>query len=120
MRLIFDRNFKDSINANYYGEYMLKLAADQQIDRVMVQGNVAARLRNYGGVSDVIGAGPIRDDFILSAGVVASFELREWIALNASYDMALVQTDFVSMTDGQADDPSYVRHQVMAGATAAF
>lgn len=120
VRLIFDRNFSDSINANFYGEYMVKLALDQQIDRVLVQGHAAAHLRNYQGVAMNLGGGPTRDDFILSAAVKASFELRDWLSISASYDMSLVETEFQSVVSGETDDPSYVRHQVLAGATAAF
>ncbi len=118
--LIFDRDFRDSINANYYGDYLVKLAVDQQIDRVMLQASVAGTLRSYAGVPAIIGPTTTRDDFIVSAAVMPSLELRDWIALNASYNFQTVQTDFVAMADGQLDDPSYVRHQVMVGANATF
>jgi len=120
VQLIFDRGFRDSINANFFSDYMLKLAVDQQVQRVLVQANVATHLRSYQGVPAVVGPIATRDDFILSGGAKASYELRDWIALDASYDLQLVQTDFVATADGESDDPSYVRHQIMAGAVAAF
>lgn len=119
--LLFERDFRDSINANYFSDYMGKLVIDQQIERVLVQAHAAVRLRTYSGVPDIVGPMTTRDDFIMSTGAKASFELREWIALNASYDMQLVQTDFITMTAGdELDDPSFIRHQVMAGAAASF
>ncbi len=122
VRLIFDRDFQDSVNANFYGDYKLKLAVDQQIDRVMLQAHVTGILRNYQGglVVDLGGGQAARDDVILSTGVAANLEVREWIAVNASYMLASVQTDYLSMADGEIDDPSFVRHQLMVGATAAF
>tara|TARA_R110002096_G_scaffold16898_2_gene57700 strand:+ start:31020 stop:32261 length:1242 start_codon:yes stop_codon:yes gene_type:complete len=120
VRLIFDRDFQDSINANFYADYKLKLAVDQQVDRVILQASVAGILRTYSGVPAIVGPVSTRDDVIVAAEISAGFELRDWIALNASYDLQLVQTDFVAATDGEADDPSFVRHQVLVGATAAF
>ncbi len=120
VRLIFDRDFKDSINSNFYGDYMAKVALDQQIQRVMLQASVEGHLRSYGGVDASFGGGDTRDDVILAAGVRANYEMREWLGLNASYTMRSVQTEFVSMIGGEIDNPDFARHQVTAGATAAF
>lgn len=119
-RLIFDRNFSDSINANFYGDYMAKFALDQQVQRVLVEADAAVRLRSYGGVPSLIGPTASRDDLILSAGIRGSLELRSWVMLEATYRTQIVETDFVAMTDGQADDPGYATHQILVGANAAF
>lgn len=120
VRLIFDRDFRDSINSNFYGDYMLKLALDQQINRVMVEASVEGHLRSYGGVDMSFGGGSTRDDVIFATGVRANYEMRDWLGLNASYSLRSVQTDFVSTIGGDVDDPDFARHQVTAGATAAF
>lgn len=120
VRLIFDRDFRDSINANFYGDYMLKLAVDQQVNRVMLEASVEGHLRSYGGVDMSFGGGDTRDDVIFAAGVKASYEMREWLGLHASYNMRSVQTKFVSSIGGDVDDPDFARHQITAGATAAF
>ncbi len=120
VQLIFDRDFKDSINSNFYGEYSLKLVVDQQIERVLLAAHIAGRLRGYEGIDMSFGGGANRDDVILSAGVKAGYELRDWLAVNAHYAMSMVSTDYRSVVSGQADDPSYLRHDVLVGATAAF
>lgn len=120
VRFIFDRDYKDSINANYYGEYMGKFVLDQQVSRVMLQANAAARLRSYAGVDPTLGGGTVRDDFILSVQARATLELREWLGLSASYELSSVATDYRTSEDGEIDDPSFIRHQAMVGATAAF
>lgn len=120
VRLILDRDFRDSINSNFYGDYTAKLALDQQIQRVMLEASVEGRLRSYGGVDMSFGGGDTRDDLILAVGVKAHYEMRDWLALNASYNMRSVQTTFVSTIGGEVDSPEYARHQITAGATAAF
>lgn len=120
IRLVLDRDFKDSLNANFYGEYMVQAALDQQVDRVLVTANVSARLRTYEGIATSFGGGSTRDDIILSAAAKASYELRDWLGLNASYAMSVVSTDYISIVGADSDDPSYARHDVMLGATAAF
>ncbi len=120
VRLIFKRDYKDSINANYFGEFMGKIVLDQQISRVLLQASAAARLRSYAGVDPTLGGGIVRDDFILSARANATLELREWLGLSASYDLSAVETDYRTSEGGEIDNPSYLRHQAMLGATAAF
>lgn len=119
-RLLFDRDFKDSVNSNFYGQYMGKAIIDQQIEKLIVSANVALMQRTYRGVDQSLGGGETRDDVILSTGINAAYAMKEWLELNASYDLASVTTDYRTNFGGAEDDPGYIRHQAMAGVTAAF
>lgn len=119
--LTFTRDFRDSINANFYGEYSVKLSIDQQIKRFSVKAHALGALRTYEGIPDQISVmDDTRTDAILSIGASASYYLQDSIALTAAYDLSLVETDFRGAAGGEPDDPSYVRHQLLVGAHAAF
>ncbi len=115
----YKHDFVDSINANFYSDHALELKVDQQVSRALVTAKAQAILRSYQGISPLIGAST-RDDFILGVGVDAGYEMKEWLALSANYLTQVVATDYVSVVDGDRDDPSYARHTFMVGANAAF
>ncbi len=112
---------RDSVNSNYYRDHRLAGQLDQQFGaRLLATGFADVRFRGYRGVPAVLGGGPSRDDLIFSIGARGSFVLRDTFAFVAQYRTDVDQTDYVSMFDGMADDPSYVRHEVTAGVRAAF
>ncbi|MCP4448941.1 MAG: outer membrane beta-barrel protein [Myxococcales bacterium] len=116
----YSKDFKDSINGNFYGEHAIKVGVDQQLDKVSLAAIAATRLRGYRGINSIVGGGPTRDDLIVSAGLRASYVIQDWLAMTAEVDTAIVSTEYLSVSEGLADDPSYVRHQVLAGISAAF
>ena len=63
-------------------------------------------------------AGPdTRDDVAAAATVSARYNWRDWLGGIVEYRLALVETDFMSAL---GDDPSFVRHEVVAGVRAAL
>jgi hypothetical protein len=62
---------------------------------------------------------PEREDLILEAGLRASCAVGEQYGVYADYTLVADDTEFRQLGEG-ADDPSYVRHEVVAGVTAAF
>lgn len=115
----YDHDFHDSINGNFYSDHALELKFDQQISRALLTFTADTRLRTYQGLVN-LGGGTTRSDFILGLGANAGYEMKEWLALSASYGTQVVATDYRSTVDGVTDDPSYARHTLMVGATAAF
>lgn len=116
----YAHELKDSINANFYRDHALKLAVDQQIERVLVQGSLEARLRGYRGVPMSLGGGDTRDDLIFAARLDGHYVIRDWLAITGHYQTMVDSTDFRYDALDVIDDPSYVRHEIMAGARAAF
>lgn len=116
----YGHDFDDSINGNFYSDHALTLKFDQQISRALVSFKADTRLRTYQGLSMILGGGSTRNDFILGLGADAGYELKEWLALSATYQTQVVATDYRSTVSGVTDDPSFARHTLMVGATAAF
>ena len=116
----YAHELKDSINANFYRDHEFRITVDQQIARVLLQGVVEARLRGYRGVPMSLGGGDIRDDLLFSAGLDGHFVMRDWLAITGHYRTVIDSTEFRYTAIDVVDDPSYVRHEVMAGARAAF
>lgn len=116
----YNHDFQDSINGNFYSDHGLTLKLDQQISRALVSFKADTRLRTYQGLSMLLGGASTRSDFILGLGADAGYEMKEWLALSASYTTQVVTTDYRSTVSGVTDDPSYARHTLMVGATAAF
>ncbi|MND01483.1 hypothetical protein D3C83_204940 [compost metagenome] len=45
----------------------------------------------------------------------ASYNFRDWLAATISYRFSMVETDYRYMSGGLTDDPSYARHEILAG-----
>lgn len=120
----YDYGFQDSINANFYSEHVLRLGIDQQLDRVLLKGTVAARLRSYQGIPMTVGPDPNRSDLILDARVEGRYIIRDRYAITGGYSLIIDNTDFTYTTQTSsgpiAINPSFVRHELLVGARAAF
>jgi hypothetical protein len=117
----YSYDVSDSINANFFKEHHLRLALNQQIRTIFLTAGLGARFRSYEGIPMAVGgSAETRNDFILEARLRAAYIMRDRFSFYADYSVGSDQTDFRSTVDGQIDDPSYVRHEFVVGASAAF
>jgi hypothetical protein len=120
----FEREFDDSINANYYSDYGFVGTLDQQISRVFLRAKGSLRFRTYDGVPDIVmpvAGATTREDVLLRFEADARYFFRDWIAAKAGYDVVADDTDFRTIgVTGEQDDPSYVRHEVTLSVVAAY
>ena len=120
---LYDYDFQDSINANFYTDHAIKLRIDQVIRRFGLNAAAELRFRHYAGViMQVMGTSENRDDIIFSVPIGATYNFRNWIAATLDYRFTTDQTDFryAPQAGDPLDDPSYTRHSLMAGVRAAY
>lgn len=116
--LLYDYTHQDSINANFYRDHTVRLMLEQQFVPFIMTIQPEARLRRYDGVNTVISnSAATRDDVILSLAVGLRYNFRDTIAAVAEYRLISDKTDYMT-PDG--DDPSYLRHELVAGIRAAL
>jgi len=117
--LLYRYDFADSINANYYRDHQFKIGLTQQVAMVTFEADADVRLRHYGNVLAIVGpSAPDRDDVIVSVNAAGQYHFRDWIAATLTYTFTSdqVQDNFTA----NGDDPSFVRHVLLAGVLAAF
>jgi hypothetical protein len=123
LSLLYDYDFQDSINANYYTDHAILGKLEQIIRNFGLSFGAEVRFRHYGGViMEVDPTRPNRDDVIFAAIFSGAYNFRHWIAATLDYRFQTDQTDFryVPQAGSPPDDPSYTRHQVMVGVRAAY
>ena len=89
----------------------------------MLSGSLDVRVRGYRGVDDdTLMGGTTRDDLVFAGHARAQYVLTERYYVTGEYTGSVVQTDYTYLppNSGGRDDPSYVRHEIMFGARAAF
>ncbi len=113
---------EDSTNADYYRDHRVTAKVEQQlIEKLLLSGSLDVRVRGYRGVDESLMGGPTRDDLVFAGHARAQYVLTERYYATAEYTGSVVQTDYTYQpTGGGRDDPSYVRHEIMFGARAAF
>jgi hypothetical protein len=118
---LYDFDFGDSINANYYRDHAFKSTIEQQFAPFVVHASAELRFRGYRGViSDVVGPTD-RDDLIFALNLGGHYNFRDWFAATINYNLVSDQTSYEYMTvDGYADDPSYTRQELLVGVRAAL
>lgn len=122
-RVVLEYNWdsEDSINANYYRDHKFTAKVDQQlIEKLLVSAGVDVRLRGYRGIPTTLSMTPSRDDLLFGINARGQYVLTDRYYLTATYQLMVDQTDYVYNAMGPIDDPSYTRHEFMAGARAAF
>jgi hypothetical protein len=118
---LYDFDFGDSINSNYYRDHAFKSTVEQQLAPFVVHASAELRFRGYRGVLNNLVGPTDRDDLIFALGLGGHYNFRDWFAVTASYNLVTDQTSFVYMTlDGYTDDPSYTRQELMVGVRAAL
>jgi opacity protein-like surface antigen len=105
---------EDSVNASFYREHVLKAWVRHIVRPITFQIQPELHFREYDGIMLVTGP-PTRDDTIFAVMAGASYNFRDWLAATLSYRFAAVETDYRYTQGGLTDDPSYARHEVLAG-----
>lgn len=118
---MYDYAHLDSINANFYRDHHFQLLVEQQFVPFVVTLRPELRLRQYQGVTTIVPTAPdTRDDLIVAIAAGARYNFRDWLATVIEYRFSSVQTDFMYAAGSHIDDPSYVRHELVAGVRAAL
>ena len=115
--ILYDYNFADSINANFYRDHALRLQHEQLIRDYQASAKAGLVFRSYRGVDPgLMGSGGDRNDVIFDASLAVSRSFRDWLAGSIEYHFETDQTGYMQA----GDDPSYTRHQLLVGIRAAL
>jgi hypothetical protein len=119
---LYEYDFEDSINANFYRDHAIKAKADYRRNHLTLTGGTELRFRLYRQIiPEVMSAELDRNDVIFAVSAGAIYNFKNWIAATLDYQLAIDSTDFRYMADATTlDDPSYVRQSIMAGVRAAY
>lgn len=121
---LYDYNFADSINSNYLRDHLFKVTAQQQVVPFALAASAEVRLRQYNGLSSTLmttSGQSVRDDVIFAVNAGGHYNFRDWLAATVDYNFTTVQTDFSYIADvGLRLNPSFSRHQLLAGIRAAL
>jgi hypothetical protein len=109
----------DSINADYFVDHALTARVDHQFGKIVADVYGDVRFRSYAGVPMELGGGTDRADLVFAVGADASYVLKDWLAIVASYRTEGDATDYETTVDIR-DNPSYVRTEITAGVRAAL
>lgn len=112
----------DSINSNYYTEHHARIGVTQGVREVIsLTGGASMRWRGYRGIApQLMPSEEDRDDAIVEFNARAAWMIRDQFSLYADYLLHLVETDFRTELSAEPDDPSFIRHEFVVGAVAAF
>ena len=114
--LAYSLMYQDSINANYFRDHVVQLLFEQQLNPFVIVAQPEVHFRQYNGVTIV--DGPMtRDDLIFAVVAGVHYNFRNWIAATVNYRFSLVETEYRYMPIGGGSvlDPSYARHELLAG-----
>jgi len=116
--------YADSINSNYYRDHIIYGTLQQLVNPLVFMIQPELHFREYSGVNSALPTlmGPdTRDDVIISVIAGFHYNFRNWFAATLDYRFTSVQTDY-RYTAGTTviDDPSYVRHEILAGVRVAM
>lgn len=118
---MYEYRHEDSINSNYFRDHVIQASLDQNIVPFVLSIAPELHFRRYNGIQTLIpGIPDTRDDVIFAAAASLQYFFRNSIAAVAQYRFSTVQTDYMYTLDGETDDPSYVRHELIVGLRAAL
>ena len=109
----------DSVNSNYFRDHVIRFWLQQMYVPFALTLQPELHFRRYDGITLVDG-GPARNDILFSMATGVHYNFRNWIAGTLGYNLAIVQTSYRYMTDGLIDNPSYIRHELVAGVRVAM
>jgi opacity protein-like surface antigen len=114
--LAYDLVYADSVNANFYRDHVVRLNLEQLFAPFVFMAQPEVHFRRYEGtiVQSTTNTNT-RDDVIFSLIAGIHYNFRNSLAATLDYHFSTVQTDFRYMTDGIVDDPSFTRHELLAG-----
>ncbi len=116
----YSYDFTDSVQANYFRDHAFIVGDQHQFGKITSLITLDARLRGYRSVLPTIMGPPDRDDLLFDLGVSPRYYFRDWFAATLDYDLLVDSTDYRYTVSGATVNPSYVRHQIMAGVRAAW
>lgn len=112
--------FQDSVNANYFRDHLIHAYLAHSVEPLVVVLAPELHFREYNGVM-IPGAQPVRDDIIFAVVAGVRYTFRNWLAASVDYRFATVQTDYrYPDTTGRMIDPSFARHEILAGVRVAW
>lgn len=112
--------FQDSVNANYFRDHLIHAYVQHDVEPIVLVAGPELHFREYSGIA-IPGAPTVRDDVIFAVVAGARYTFRNWIAATLDYRFATVQTNYRYMdVAGNTIDPSYVRHELLAGVRVAW
>jgi hypothetical protein len=115
--------YEDSINANYYRDHVIRGSIQHVISPIGVMVQPEVHFRQYSGINTAFPniMGPnTRDDVIFAVIAGVHYNFRSWFLATLNYRFSTVQTDYMYTIDGQTDDPSFARHELLAGVRVAL
>ncbi len=113
--VMYHYTHQDSVNANYFRDHVLRFWLQQMYVPFALTVQPELHFRQYQGVIAGVMGPPTRNDVLFSLAAGVHYNFRNWIAGTLGYNFSLVQTDYRYMTDGALDNPSYIRHELLAG-----
>ncbi len=117
----YDYMHQDSINANFFRDHAIRLRFEHQVMPFLATVEPALLFRQYSGIQSIIPtAADTRDDVLLSVTAAARYNFRNSLAAVLQYRYTSVFSDYRYTLDGDTDDPSFQRHEVILGLRAAL
>ncbi len=117
--LMYQYTHQDSVNANFFRDHVLRFHLQQMYVPFALTLQPEVHFRRYEGIAIVAGP-PARSDLIFAVTAGVHYNFRNWIAGTLGYNLGMVQSDYRYMTDGIIEDPSYIRHELLAGVRVAM
>lgn len=119
LAFIYSLEYADSINANYYRDHVGRFWLRQYVRPFAFMVQPEVHLRQYNGIMLVPGDAT-RDDLIFALIAGASYNFKNSVAATLNYRFTSVSTDYVDNSSTPPDDPSYARHELLAGVRVAL
>jgi hypothetical protein len=114
LAVAYDLVHQDSVNANFFRDHVIRMNVQQLFVPFVLMVQPELHFRRYEGVTLVAGP-PTRDDVIFSLIAGIHYNFRNSLAATLDYHFSAVSTDYRYMVDMMVDDPSFARHQLLAG-----
>ena len=113
---MYEYMHQDSVNANYFRDHALRVQVTQQFVPFLLQADAGIMFRRYQGIQAIIPtAEDTRDDVVAMAAASVRYNFRDSLAAVLQYRFSSVFTDYTYTLDGDTDDPSFTRHEVILG-----
>jgi len=117
--LLYGYYHSDSINANFYRDHKIQLSLQHGFAPIEVLAEAALMFRRYEGL--VVTTGPMeRSDVLGRVAAQLRYNYRRWLAFAVSYQLLVDSTNYSYLVDGINFNPSYVRHEILAGVRATY
>jgi hypothetical protein len=125
----YDRDFFDSLLANFYVDDKLYVGFDQPLAyRIVAHLDGGLRFRHYDGLVDpsVFGAfsgysSTTRDDRVWDLHAELNVRATQWMSVGVSYNFVAVQTDFLFLLpNGGSESADYLKHSAFARVDVAY